>query len=148
MKADKFKNQLDKLYSKNYSWKKALEGQCYSNKHFMDIAEKLMDNEVIEALAPIVANPLPGRKSPEQLRDWFVILTDKRLIVASPTLFLHEMTFVSYKYSAIVSVEAAKWNSIYIKVNTSLDMIRMTGTYLYYSQRDDLIRIIERHMYD
>lgn len=143
-----FKAQLDKLYGNDSSRKKKLQETCYSKKGFMEIAEYLMDNEKIEALAPIADNPQGWHKTKTSiLQNWYIILTDKRMIFASPTLVLKEITATSYKYSAITSVEASKWNSIKITARGYIGYLSITGSYLYYEQRDELVRIIQKHIY-
>lgn len=141
-----FKNQISKLYN-NKCPRNVLEEKLFSQNGFFGMASCLMDNEKIEAIAPIADNPSNLRRSKSSiLRKWYIILTDKRLIIASPTLVLKEMTATSYRYSDITFVEAAKWNSLHIKV-TSFDTLQITGTYLYHEQRDELLHIIEKHIY-
>ncbi len=148
MKSTTFKAQIDKLYGKNADHKRAVEKELYSKKDFLKIADCLMDDEKIEAIAPIADNPKKTqREKTSFLRNWYIILTNKRMMFVSPTLVLQEMTTNSYRYSDITSLEAAKWNSIHIKIASSLDMLSITGSYLYYEQRDELLHIIEKHMY-
>ena len=143
-----FKSQLTELYGTDYSKKKKLDTECFQKKGFLDLATYLMDNEKIEALAPIADNHQGwGRTKTSFLQNWYIILTDKRMLFASPSLVLKVPTATSYKYSMITSVSAAKWNSIKITAQGYIGFISITGTYLYYEQRDELIRIIEKHMY-
>lgn len=51
-----FKNQISKLYSSKCS-RNVLEEKLFSQKEFLGIASCIMDNEKIEAIAPIANNP-------------------------------------------------------------------------------------------
>ena len=143
-----FKRQIENLYNTN-DLKRKIQERCFSKKGFMEIAKYLSDKEQIEALAPIADNPQGwGQTKTSFLQNWYIILTDKRMIFASPSLVLHELTTTSYKYSVLTSVSASKWNSIKITAQGYIGYISITGTYLYYEQRDEMIRIIEKHMYE
>ena len=143
-----FKSQIDALYSGNGSHKNAVQRECYSKNGFMKIAGYLMDNERIEAVAPIADNPIGWAKTKTSImQNWYIILTNKRMIFASPTLILKELTATSFSYSSLTSVAAGKWNSIKMTAQGYVGFISVVGTYLYYDQRDELIRIIQQHMY-
>lgn len=147
MDETKFKEQLMKLYGNNPEHRKKLEWHCFSKKGFMEIAKFLNESERIEALAPIADNPQGwGRTKTSFMQNWYIILTNSRMIFASPTLILKEITAASYSYKILTSVQAGKWNSIKITAQGYVGFLSITGSYFYYEQRDELIRIIERHM--
>ena len=147
MEKNIFKQQVDALYNNDYNHKRALESELYAKKDFMEIANLLFDNEKIEAVAPICDHP--NRRNQTKLsflRNWYILLTDKRILFASPTLVLKEMESLSYKYCDIISAEASAWNFIKIKINSSLDTLSVGG-FLYYEQRDEILRIIQKYMF-
>ncbi|MEE1060196.1 MAG: PH domain-containing protein [Ruminococcus sp.] len=140
-----FKHQIDTLYEKNH--KQALVSKLYAKKDFMEIASLLFEGEIIEAVAPICDHP--NRRQQTKLsfiRNWYLLLTNKRILFASPTLVLKEMESFSYKYSNIISAEASAWNFIKIKINSSLDTLSIGG-FLYYEQRDEILKIIQKYMF-
>ena len=147
MKKEIFKQQIDYLYNDNYYHKQRVERELYSKKDFMEIANLLFDSEKIEAVAPICDNPnRRNRTKLSFLRNWYILLTDKRMLFASPTLVLKEMESLSYKYCDIISAEASAWNFIKIKINSSLDTLSVGG-FLYHEQRDEILRIIQKYMF-
>lgn len=144
-----FKNQLINLYGNDYSLKNKLEQECFAKKGFLELSNYFMENEIIEAIAPIADNPQGWNRTKSSfLQNWYLILTNKRMVFASPSLILKEPTATSYKYSVITSVAASKWNSIKITAQGYIGFMSITGRYFYYEQRDELIRIIEKHMYE
>lgn len=147
MENEIFKQQINALYNYDYNHKQAVENKLYAKKDFLEIAKLLFDDEKIEAVAPICDHP--NRRKQTKLsfmRNWYILLTNKRILFVSPTLVLKEMESLSYKYCDIISAEASAWNFIKIKINSSLDTLSIGG-FLYYEQRDEILRIIQKYMF-
>lgn len=147
MQKEVFLDQIEQLYKEDSSHIAAIRREM-QKATFQNISEKLMDNERVELVAPIANDPILLRKTKTSfLRDWYILLTDKRVIFASPTLILKEMTFLSYPYSDVASVESGKWNSMKIRLKSTFVVLSIVGSYFYYEQRDEMVRIIEQHIY-
>ena len=144
-----FSNQVNKLIGKDPFYYKEAQNTLFNTSHFYDIANVLLEDEQILGIAPIVDNPVgESRTKLSFIRDWFMVLTDKRILFASPTLILKAMTTFSFRYSSIASISKGKWDSIKLSITGSQQHISIVSSSpLFIDRIDNYIHIIENRMF-
>ena len=150
------KKQSDKKDNNNQtkSFKKVIEEdlklpvelrkKLYNSKGFDNIEKVLRNGEKLRLVGMICDDPRPQRKTKLSfVRNWFVVITDLRVLFVSPTLVLGDIEQLSIPYKSITSASAGKWGSIDLNVAGSIFPIHFVLTGEYVNYQKEIVRIIE-----
>lgn len=115
-----------------------------STKGFKNIATALKEKENVKIIALICDDPRPQKKTKLSFaRNWFVIVTDRRVLFISPTLVIGDIEQMSYPYKSIVAVSAGKWGSVNLNIIGSPFPVHFVLSSNFTGFQNEIVRIVE-----